>query len=420
MVIGSGAREHAIAWVLAKNPSLEKVYCSKGNAGTALEPKMENVSFVDFKETLDFIKKNNIGLVVIGPEKPLSEGLADLFRENGVKAFGFGKRQAMLESSKSFSREFCKKYRVQGPKSWEFTDAGAALGFFEKSKGKFFVKADELCAGKGAIPAKTKAEGFKAVRELLVEKKCGVGKKILAEEWIEGRELTIMAFTDGTDFAIMPASQDHKRLLDGDKGPNTGGMGAFAPVPLFGKEVERKFREKILEPTLKGLKKEKMCDAGILYFGLIIGEKNEPFLLEFNARFGDPETQPVLMLLETDLLGILSACCEGKLGKIKGKIKWKKGSAVAVTLAVQGYPEKYGSEREEIFGIHEAEKIDGVKVFHAGTALEGGKTVTSGGRILSVAAYGASFSEAREKAYSAVQKISFKGMQFRKDIGMGK
>ncbi|MEM0360312.1 MAG: phosphoribosylamine--glycine ligase [Candidatus Diapherotrites archaeon] len=417
IVIGSGAREHAIAWALAKSNSLNKVYCTQGNAGTASDKKLENISFKDFRQTMEFIKKNKTRLVVIGPEKPLSEGIADLFRAKGIKAFGFGKRQAMLESSKSFARSFCKKYNVQSPNFWEFSDTSDAISFFEKNKGKFFVKADELCAGKGAIPAKNRKEGINAVKQLLVEKKCGIGKKIIVEEWIEGSELTIMAFTDGKTFSLMPASKDHKRLLDGNKGPNTGGMGAFAPAPLFSNSVKKKFRKKILEPTLKGLEIEKMHDPGILYFGLIVDKKNNPFLLEFNVRFGDPETQPVLMLLESDLLEILEACCDGCLDRIAKKIKWKQGSAIAVTLAAQGYPEKTCTEKREIKGISEAEKIDGVKVFHAGTALEGNKIVTAGGRILSVTSFGKSLEEARKKAYSAVKKISFKGMQFRKDIG---
>jgi len=418
MVIGSGAREHTIAWKLAENPSLGRVFCSSGNAGTADEKKTENSSFASFGKTLAFIKRNSIELVVIGPEKPLAEGLADLLRENGIRVFGFGKKEAMLESSKVFSRNFCKKHGVSCPESEIFTDSSTAISYLEENRGKkFFVKADELCGGKGAIPAPSAEEGVNAVGELLIKKRCGTGKKILVEEWLEGQELTIMAFTDGRSIAIMPASQDHKRLLDGDKGPNTGGMGAYAPAPLFDEEVKANFRKQILKPTLEGLKKEGFQDAGILYFGLVVDSEKNTRLLEYNVRFGDPEAQPVLMLLESDLYGILSACSDGKLGEIESGIKWSADSAVCVTLAAKGYPVDYGKDREPIGGIKEAESLGGVKVFHAGTILENGKLVTAGGRILSVTARAGSLAEAKAKAYSAAGKIYFNGLHYRKDIG---
>ncbi len=418
MVIGSGGREHAIAWRLVKSPVLEKVYCFSGNPGTATEPKIENVSPQSSKELIEFIKANNVSLVFIGPEKPLAEGMADLLRKNGIAVFGFGKEQAKLESSKIFSKQFCEKHKISQPLFREFTDSSLAIAFLEEnSDKKFFVKADELCGGKGAIPAPTLEDGIKAVSDLLIKKKCGVGEKIVIEGWIEGFEITIMAFTDGKTISIMPASQDHKRLLDNDAGPNTGGMGAYAPAPAFDSEVEENFRKDILSPTLDGLKEEGFNDAGIIYFGLIVNENKQPFLLEYNARMGDPETQPLMLLLESDLFELVDACVEGKLAEYEGKIRWGKESAVCVTLSVKGYPENYGSEKETITGINEAERIQGVKVFHAGTAILGGELVTNGGRILSVAAKGIDFGEARKKAYEAIEKIKFEGMHFRSDIG---
>lgn len=418
MVIGSGGREHAISWKLAQSPALEKVYCSQGNAGTALEERVENISFNNFEETIKFIKENSVELIVIGPEKPLAEGAADLFREQGIKVFGFGKKEALLESSKVFARNFCTKYKVSCPRFEVFEDSSAAISFLEENRDKrFFVKADELCGGKGALPAPTFEEGERAVVELMIEKKCGKGKEVLIEEWVEGEELTIMAFTDGKTISIMPTSQDHKRLLDGDNGPNTGGMGAYSPAPLFDEEVEKNFRKKILEPTLEGMKKEGFDSPGVIYFGLIVDKEKNPFLLEYNVRFGDPEAQPVLMLLESDLFKILSACCDRRLKEIEKSIQWSKGNALCVTLAVKGYPVNYGNEREQITGIREAESIEGVKVFHAGTTLENHVLLTAGGRILSVTAIADSLKEAKLKAYSAIKKIRFNGMHFRSDIG---
>ena len=419
MVIGSGAREHALAWKLAQSSLLDTVYCAEGNPGTALEPKVENFFFSEYSELVDFAGEQGVELVVIGPEKPLAEGVADSFRERGVSVFGFGKKQAMLESSKVFARHFCEKYGVSSPEASVFTNASEAMEFLEENRDrKFFVKADELCGGKGAFPAPTIAEGMKAVSELLVKKKCGVGEKILIEEWLEGLELTIMAFTDGKTISLMPASQDHKRLLDGDKGPNTGGMGAYAPASLFDSEVKENFTNSILKPTLRGLKEEGFNDAGIIYFGIIVDREKKTRLLEYNVRFGDPEAQPVLLLLESDLFPILKSCAEGKLAEVEKSIRWRDESALSVTLAVKGYPVNYGSEREPITGIEKAESIPGVKVFHAGTAVENGKLVTSGGRILSVSAHTDSLAKARLRAYSAIESIHFNGMRFRNDIAL--
>lgn len=419
MVIGSGAREHALAWKLAQSSLLDTVYCAEGNPGTALEPRVENVFYSEYSELLEFAEKEGVELVVVGPEKPLAEGVADSFRERGVKVFGFGKRQAMLESSKVFARRFCEKHGISAPEAKIFTNASEAIEFLEENRDrKFFVKADELCGGKGAFPAPTPADGMSAVSELLVKKKCGVGEKILIEEWIDGRELTIMAFTDGKAISLMPASQDHKRLLDGDNGPNTGGMGAFAPAPLFDSEVKENFTNSILKPTLRGLKEEGFSDAGVIYFGIIVDREKKTRLLEYNVRFGDPEAQPLMLLLESDLFPILEACAEGKLAEAEKSIRWKQASALSVTLAVKGYPVKYGSEREPITGIEKAESVPGVKVFHAGTAVENGKLVTSGGRILSVSARADSLEEARKRAYSAVKAIHFNGVRFRSDIAL--
>lgn len=419
MVIGSGAREHAIAWKLAQSSLLDTVYCAEGNPGTALEPKTENVFFSDYNEVLEFAEREGVDLVVVGPEKPLAEGIADSFRKHGLKVFGFGKNQAMLESSKVFAKRFCEKYGVLTPAAKVFSNESDAISFLEENRDrKFFVKADELCGGKGAFPASNPADGMNAVSELLVKKKCGTGEKVLIEEWIEGRELTVMAFTDGKTVSLMPASQDHKRLLDGDNGPNTGGMGAYAPAPLFDSVVKENFKKSILEPTLRGLREEGFNDAGILYFGIMVDRERKTHLLEYNVRFGDPEAQAVLQLLDSDFFALLNACAVKKLREEEKNIEWKNESAVSITLAARGYPVNYGSEREQISGIEKAESIPGVKVFHAGTAVENGMLVTAGGRILSVAAHADSLPEARLRAYSAIGSIHFNGMRFRSDIAL--
>ncbi len=417
LLIGSGGREHALAKKLACSEQVERIFCVPGNGGMSAEKKCECVQLNTHEEILKFASDKGVDLAVIGPEKPLAEGIADKLEENSVPAFGFSRDTARLESSKVFARQFMKKHGIQQPEFSVFESKDSALEFLRENAGKkFFIKADELCGGKGAIPAPDFSAAKNALEKLFDEKICGKGERVLVEEWLQGEECTVMAFTDGKRFEIMPASQDHKRLLDGDRGPNTGGMGAYAPAPVFDETAEKKFRKKVLEPTLDGLRREGFRAKGVLYFGLMFSEEKEPFLLEYNARFGDPEAQPVLSLLDSDLFELLQGCAAGSLGEA-GEIKWSGENALCVVLSTKGYPAEYGEEHFEISGLSEAERMPGVSVLHAGTSLEQGRFFTHGGRILGVNAVGATLGEAKQRAYSAVEKISFEGMHFRSDIG---
>ncbi len=416
LLIGSGGREHALAKKLALSSKVERIFCITGNGGTAIEKKCKNVSLKTHEEILKFAVEKEIDLAVIGPEKPLAEGLADKLTELAIPVFGFNSNAARLESSKVFAREFMKKHGVQQPAFKVFESKKEALEFMQSEGKKFFIKADELCGGKGAMPASNIKEAEKALNELLVKKVCGCGERVLVEEWLSGRECTVMAFTDGKHFELMPSSQDHKRLLDNGIGPNTGGMGAFAPTPVFDQSAREKFNKKILKPTLKGFKREGIKARGVLYFGLMFSEQKEPFVLEYNVRFGDPETQPVLSLLESDLFEVLNNCAVGELNA--SEIKWAKQNALCVVLSVKGYPLNYGKEHFEITGIQEANSMPNVTVFHAGTSFENGKFFTNGGRILGVNAVAKTLEGARQKAYMAIERISFNGMHFRSDIGL--
>lgn len=419
-VIGSGGREHALCEALKDSDKVSKVFCFPGNGGTASSEGIENLTYDGFEDLYDRIQKNSIGLVVVGPEGPLSEGLADFLRERGVSVFGFSRKATRLESSKAFADEFKKKYGISRPDFEVFTDYEKAAKYTEErfSEGaeKLWIKADELCGGKGALGASSIGEAKEALKTLLVDKKCGEGEKVVVQDNLKGQEVTVLAFTDGETFITMPAMQDHKPVYEGGKGPNTGGMGAYSPVPVFDEEVEKKFNEKILKPTVEGIKKEGMQRPGIIYFGLMIDEDREPYVLEYNVRFGDPEAQPILDLLETGLYDIVKSAVEGKLYEMEGDIKWQERAAVCVVLRVKGYPVDYGDEHHEISGVEEADSMQDVRVYHSGTSLEDGKLYTDGGRVLGVTATGDKIKDARERAYRAVEKISFKEMKYRTDI----
>jgi len=422
LVIGGGGREHALAEKLKRDRGVGEVFCAPGNGGTEISTGITNTEYTDFAGLNRQIKKKNIDFLVVGPEKPLADGLADYFSDKGVPVFGFLEKTARLEASKSFADEFKRNYGVASPEfvSVDSVEAGMTCikeKLVEGGKQKLWVKADELCGGKGVIGVRDPAEGEKALTALLEEKKCGVGEKVIIQEDVPGEELTIQTLTDGSNFVLTPPSQDHKPLNEGGRGPNTGGMGAYAPAPAFAGPVKQGFREKILAPTMEGLEEESLGGPGVLYFGLGLSREGEPEVLEYNVRFGDPEAQVVLTLLDSDLYPILRSAHEGNLSALEGDINWKEGAAICVVISVGGYPRDYGDENFPIEGIERAVEVPGVRLYHGGTKLREGNIYTDGGRILSVTASGDSLREAQKRAYRAVDEIDFRDMYYRSDIG---
>lgn len=422
LVIGGGGREHALAEKLKQEEVVGEVYCAPGNGGTEVSTGITNLEYTDFAGLSRQIKKKDIDFLVVGPEKPLADGLADYFSDRGVPVFGFPSKTATLEASKSFADEFKRSYGVSSPEFITVNSLARGLDYVreklvEEGKEKLWVKADELCGGKGVIGVTNMGEGEEALTALLEEKKCGVGEKVIIQEDVPGEELTIQALTDGNNFVLTPPSQDHKQLCEGGRGPNTGGMGAYAPAPAFSGAVKESFKEKILAPTVKGLREENLGGPGVLYFGLRLSREEEPKVLEYNVRFGDPEAQVVLSLLDSDLYPILRSAANGDLSALKGEFNWKEGAAICVVISVGGYPRDYGDEDFPIEGIERAEAIPGARVYHSGTTVRDGKIYTDGGRVLSVTASGGSLRKAQKKAYHAVDEISFRNMYYRSDIG---
>jgi phosphoribosylamine--glycine ligase len=399
------------------------VFCSPGNGGTVLSRGITNIEYEGFEDLGDRINEYGIDFVVVGPEEPLAEGVTDYLIRNEIPVFGFPKKTAQLEASKGFADRFKGKYGVQSPDFEEFSSYEDAISYieqkFEKGEGveKLWIKADELCGGKGVIGVETVEEGATALTALMKEKKCGVGEKVIVQDHVPGEEITVQAVTDGSSFVLTPPSQDHKPLYEGDKGPNTGGMGAYAPAPAFDAEVEASFKRKILDRTAVGLERENLGGPGVIYFGLGLSDRGSPQVLEYNVRFGDPEAQVVLRLLDSDLYPLLKAAGDGRLAEAAGDVRWGNGVAVCVVLAAGGYPRDYGDEEYPIEGIEEAEELPGIKVYHSGTSVKDDVVYTDGGRILSVTATGDSVGEARKKVYRAVDKIDFRDMYFRSDIG---
>jgi len=415
LIIGSGGREHALAWKIAQSPHVEKLYCAPGNGGIALLAECVPIKAMDIEGVVNFSKSENIDLVVVAPDDPLAAGMVDALEKAGIRAFGPRKDAAIIESSKVFSKNLMKKYGIPTAAFEVFDNAAEAVEYLKKCSYPTVVKADGLALGKGVTVAKSFEEAVSAVNSIMGDKLFGsAGDKIVIEEFLEGEEVSILAFTDGETVVPMVSAQDHKRVFDNDQGPNTGGMGTFSPSPLYTDELNALCMEKIYLPTVEAMRKEKRVFKGVLYFGLIL-TKNGPMVLEYNARFGDPETQVVLPRLETDIIDIFNAVIDEKLDSVK--IKWKDNGAVCVILASGGYPGKYQTGLK-IEGIDEAEKDTSVVVFHAGTKICDGSFYTSGGRVLGVTAQAASLVEAVEKAYEAVEKISFPDMHFRKDIGL--
>jgi phosphoribosylamine--glycine ligase len=421
LVIGSGGREHALVWKLAQSPHVTQMWCAPGNAGIAQERLAKNFSPVecvnisaeDLPKLLAFAREKKIELTVVGPDNPLALGIVDLFQKNGLRIWGVNQKAAQFESSKVFSQKFMEKYGIPTAGAGTFSEAGPAKAFCATLGGKCVVKADGLALGKGVLICASQAEAEKAVDEIMVSRAFGAaGARVVIQEFLEGIEVSLHALCDGRTAKIFPTSQDHKRALDGDLGLNTGGMGTCSPTPFLTDAQLADTAKKILEPFMRGCIDEKIDYRGILYPGVML-TKSGPKILEFNARFGDPETQVYLTRLENDLVELLDASVSGTLDKIE--LKWKPEASVCVVMACGGYPGNY-AKGKMIRGLDEVAKLPDVKVFHAGTALKGNEIVTNGGRVLGVTALGKDLKAAQAAAYAAVEKIHFAGAHFRHDI----
>lgn len=415
LIVGGGGREHAVGWRVFQSPKVEKIYFAPGNAGTAKIGENLSLKATDINALKNFALKEKIDFTLALPDDPLALGIVDEFKKDSLRIFGPVKAAAKLESSKSYAKKFMKKYNLPTASFEVFSDAEKAKKYLENHSLPVVVKVSGLALGKGVFICHTLKEAQEAVEKILVQKTFGdSGNEIVIEEFLFGQEISIHVFSDGKNYSVFPSSQDHKKAKEGDIGPNTGGMGTIAPLPFLTEENMKDIEERIVKPTLFGIQKEGAPFVGILYPGLIMTDKG-PKILEFNARFGDPETQTYMRLLETDILDILNACTDGTLGEIE--IKWKKDSACTIVLASGGYPGEY-EKGKVINGIEEAENDSRIKVFHAGTVKnEKEELVTNGGRVLGVSAVGNDLNEALKTAYEAVEKISFEGMQYRKDIG---
>jgi len=410
LIIGGGGREHAIAWKLSQSPKVHEIYCAPGNAGTALENKCRNIDITNYDELLDFAVEEKIDITIVGPEVPLIDGIADRFKERGLKIFGPSKAAARLEGSKAFSKEFMKKYGVKTAEYEVFYNPKEAAEYLFRASYPIVIKADGAAAGKGVVIANNFEEAKKCIESFMIEDIFkGSGKKIIIEEFLEGVEASILAVTDGNVIIPFLSSKDHKRIYDKDKGPNTGGMGAICPNPYCTEEVLKEFKENILKPTLRGIKEEKMDYIGIVFFGVMICKKGV-YLLEYNVRMGDPETQAVLPLMETDFTDVILEALNKNLSELK--IKWKNKYSCCIVAASKGYPEEYKTG----FTIRNIDKVRG-KAFTAGAIFKDGEIKTSGGRVFSVVSLDDSFLRAREAAYEDLEKIEFKNMYYRKDIG---
>ena len=414
LVIGSGGREHALAWKLSQSNKVSQVFVATGNVGTAKEPKIQNIALAKHSDLIDFCQKENIAFTVIGPEAPLAAGIVNDFQAAGLKVFGPSKAAAQLESSKDFAKAFMARHNIPTAAYQTFTNADLAHEYLNQKTAPIVIKADGLAAGKGVVVAETMADAHSAVDMMLKDNKMGdAGARVVIEDFLVGEEASFIVMSDGVNVLPMATSQDHKRLLDGDKGLNTGGMGAYSPAPVVTDEVACRTMDEIILPTIRGMAKEGNPFIGFLYAGLMISPDGSPYTVEFNCRFGDPETQPIMMRLDCDLAELIEAALSGSLNSVSAK--WKDETAIGVVLAAAGYPENV-KKGDEISGIDAAEKT-GAKVFYAGVANKDGKTVTNGGRVLCVTALGKDIQTAQQNSYTACEKIKFDGMQMRRDIG---
>ncbi|WP_301667602.1 MULTISPECIES: phosphoribosylamine--glycine ligase [Neisseria] len=413
LVIGNGGREHALAWKLAQSPKVETVFVAPGNAGTAIEPKLQNIALTAHQDLIEFCRKENITFTVVGPEAPLAAGIVDDFRAAGLKIFGPTQYAAQLESSKDFAKAFMAKYNIPTAQYQTFKNTDAAHDYVNQKGAPIVIKADGLAAGKGVIVAMTLDEAHAAIDDMLLGNKMGnAGARVVIEDFLQGEEASFIVMVDGNHVLPMATSQDHKRLLDGDKGPNTGGMGAYSPAPVVTPAVYERAMNEIILPTVAGMKAEGHEFTGFLYAGLMIDKNGAPYTIEFNCRFGDPETQPIMSRLNSDLADLVEAAIDGKLDSVAAE--WNPQTAVGVVLAAQNYPET-PKKGDVISGLDAANQVG--KVFHAGTTANGkGDVLTNGGRVLCVVGLGDDVAQAKAKAYGALEKISFDGMQYRKDI----
>ena len=413
LVIGSGGREHALAWKIAQNKEVSRVFVAPGNAGTATNPDMQNVPITDIHTLLAFAQKEHIHLTIVGPEAPLSQGLVDVFRANDLKIFGPTKAAAQLESSKDFAKAFMLRHGIPTAAYATFTDAKLAHDYVSAQGAPIVIKADGLAAGKGVVVAMDEAEAHAAIDAMLSDNKLGdAGARVVIEEFLTGEEASFMVMVDGKNILPLATSQDHKRLLDSDQGPNTGGMGAYSPAPCVTPEIHARALREVIRPTVEGMAKDGIPYTGFLYAGLMISPDGNIKTLEFNCRMGDPETQPIMMRLKTDFVTLAEHAVNGTLNQIEAE--WDRRTALGVVMASHNYPDtpRLG---DEITGLPNS--LEDGYVFHAGTSLKDGKVVTSGGRVLCVTALGETVKFAQQKAYQIADEIKFDGAQYRTDIG---
>jgi phosphoribosylamine--glycine ligase len=417
LVIGGGGREHALAWKLNQSPKVHKVYVAPGNGGTALDDRLINVPITDVKALREWAQAEKIGLAVVGPEAPLAAGVVDEFRAHGLRVFGPTKAAAQLESSKAFSKAFMKRHGIPTAEYESFTDAALAHAYVDAKGAPIVVKADGLAAGKGVVVAMTAAEAHEAIDFMLLDNKLGVvhndgGARVVIEEFLQGEEASFIVLCDGKNVTALATSQDHKRLLDGDEGPNTGGMGAYSPAPVVTADVHARAMREIILPTIRGMEKDGIPYTGFLYAGLMIDAQGRPKTLEFNCRMGDPETQPIMMRLKSDLSDVLAAAVDGKLDQIE--LQWDRRTALGVVMAAHGYP--MNPRKGDVITGLPAEADDAV-VFHAGTELKDGAVRVTGGRVLCVTALADNVKLAQQRVYEVAAGIHFDGAQYRRDIG---
>lgn len=416
LIIGNGGREHALAWKAAQSPLATKVFVAPGNAGTALEPTLENVAIevTDIPGLLAFAQRENIGLTIVGPEAPLVRGVVDAFQREGLTIFGPTQAAAQLEGSKSFTKDFLERHQIPTAAYQNFTDIEPALAYLQEKGAPIVIKADGLAAGKGVIVAMTLEEAEAAVKDMLAGNAFGdAGHRIVIEEFLEGEEASFIVMVDGEHVLPMATSQDHKRVGDGDTGPNTGGMGAYSPAPVVTDEIHQRVMDQVIWPTVKGMAQEGNRYTGFLYAGLMIDAAGQPKVIEFNCRFGDPETQPIMMRLQSDLVELCLAGSTGRLDQVDSL--WDERAALGVVIAAGGYPDAY-RKGDVIKGLPQTDNTD-AKVFHAGTVLSGEDVTTAGGRVLCATALGESIAQAQQHAYQLTRQISWEGSFYRHDIG---
>lgn len=414
LIVGSGGREHAIAWAVSKSPKVEKIYCAPGNAGIGTLAECVDISAMELEQLADFAEENKIDLTIVGMDDPLVAGIVDVFEQRGLRVFGPRKNAAILEGSKAFSKDLMKKYNIPTAAYETFDTPELAIQYLETSKYPIVLKADGLALGKGVLICKTKEEAIEGVKTLMLDKQFGsAGERIVIEEFLEGREVSVLCFCDGTHILPMTSAQDHKRAKDGDKGLNTGGMGTFSPSPFYTDEVKEFCEKYVYQPSMDAMKEEGRDFIGIMFLGLIL-TKEGPKVLEYNARFGDPEAQVVLPRMKNDIIDVINACIDGTLDKIT--LEFENNAAVCVILASDGYPEKY-EKGKLIKGLESFDKKENYYIFHAGTKQTEDGIVTNGGRVLGVAAKGKDLKTARQNAYEAVNWVDFSNKYYRSDIG---